>query len=178
MNRQIQEQNGAALYNLIQTDAAINPGNSGGPLVNSSGEVVGINTAIADPTDSQNVGFAISISSVSDAIQQLRAGKSIRLPYLGVYSETLTPAMAKELGTTTQLGALVREVTGGSPADAAGIKKDDVIVQVGGTKITSAEDVGTAVRQKKAGEVVAVTIDRKGDQRTVQVTLGVRPNKN
>ena len=101
VNRQIQEQNGAALYNLIQTDAAINPGNSGGPLVNSSGEVVGINTAIADPSDAQNVGFAISISSVKDAIDQLRAGKSVRLPYMGVYSETLTAAMAKELGAKT-----------------------------------------------------------------------------
>jgi S1-C subfamily serine protease len=178
INRQIQEQNGASLYNLVQTDAAINPGNSGGPLVNSDGEVVGINTAIADPTASQNVGFAISISSVSDAIQQLRAGKSIRLPYLGVYSETLTPAMGTELGTATQIGALVRDVTGGSPADDAGIKKDDVIVQVGATKVTNAEDVGTAVRQAKVGDVVAVTVDRKGNQQTVQVTLGVRPNKN
>jgi serine protease Do len=178
VNRQIQEQNGAALYNLIQTDAAINPGNSGGPLVNSSGEVVGINTAIADPSDAQNVGFAISISSVKDAIDQLRAGESVRLPYMGVYSETLTPAMAKELGTTTQLGALIREVTGGSPADDAGIKKDDVIIQVGDTKVTSAEDVGTAVRQKSAGDKVSVTVDRKGNQQTVEVTLGVRPDSN
>ena len=178
VNRQISEQNGAALYNLIQTDAAINPGNSGGPLVNSSGEVVGINTAIADPTDSQNVGFAISISSVSDAIDQLRAGKSVRLPYMGVYSETMTPAQAKELGAKVQSGALVREVTNGSPADNAGIKKNDVIIQVGDTKVTSAEDVGTAVRQKKAGDTVSVTIDRKGDQQTVVVTLGIRPDSN
>jgi serine protease Do len=178
VNRQISEQNGAALYNLIQTDAAINPGNSGGPLVNSNGEVVGINTAIADPTDSQNVGFAISISSVADAIDQLRAGKSVRLPYMGVYSESLTPAQAKELGAKAQSGALVREVTKGSPADAAGIKKDDVIIQVGDTKVTTAEDVGTAVRQKKAGDTVSVTIDRKGQQQTVEVTLGVRPDSN
>jgi S1-C subfamily serine protease len=178
VNRQIQEQNGAALYNLIQTDAAINPGNSGGPLVNSSGEVVGINTAIADPSDSQNVGFAISISSVTDAIDQLRAGKSVRLPYMGVYSETLTAAMATELGTKTDLGALVREVTKGSPADDAGIKKDDVIVRVEDTKVTSAEDVGTVVRQKQAGDTVAVTVDRKGEQQTFEVTLGIRPDSN
>jgi len=178
VNRQIQEQNGAALFNLIQTDAAINPGNSGGPLVNSRGEVVGINTAIADPSDAQNVGFAISISSVKDAIDQLRAGESVRLPYMGVISETLTPAMSRQLGAKTELGALIREVTGGSPADDAGIKKDDVIIQVGDTKITSAEDVGTAVRQKSAGDSVAVTFDRKGEQQTVQVTLGIRPDSN
>ncbi len=178
VNRQISEQNGAALYNLIQTDAAINPGNSGGPLVNSSGEVVGINTAIADPSDSQNVGFAISISSVSDSIDQLRAGKSVRLPYLGVYSQSLTQAQATELGAKVQSGALVRKVTGGSPADNAGIKKDDVIIRIGDSRVASAEDVGTAVRQKKAGDTVSVTVDRKGEQQTVSVTLGVRPDSN
>jgi S1-C subfamily serine protease len=178
VNRQIQEQNGAALFNLIQTDAAINPGNSGGPLVNTSGEVVGINTAIADPNDAQNVGFAISISSVADAIEQLRVGKSVRIPYLGVYTETLNAAMAKELGSGVESGALVREVTGGSPADDAGIKKDDVIVQVGAEPVTSAEDVGTAVRQQKSGDVVSVTFDRDGRQQTAAVTLGVRPDSN
>ncbi len=178
LNRQISEQNGAALYNLIQTDAAINPGNSGGPLVNSSGEVVGINTAIASPTEAQNVGFAISISTVSDSIDQLRAGKNVRLPYLGVSSERLTPAQAKELGANVQTGALVRQVTKASPADAAGIEKGDVIIRVGDTKVTTAEDVGTAVRQKKAGDKVSVTVDRRGRQQTVEVTLGVRPGSD
>jgi S1-C subfamily serine protease len=175
LNRSIQETNGATLYSLIQTDAAINPGNSGGPLVNSNGEVVGINTAIANPSDAQNVGFAISISSVRDAIDQLRAGGKAEIPYMGVFTEPMTPEYATSLGTGTETGALVRRVESDSGADEAGLEENDIIIEVDGTVITSQDDVATAVREHRPGDSIAVTFERDGERRSVDVELGVRP---
>ena len=99
-----------SLYNMLQTDAAINPGNSGGPLLNSRGQVVGINTAIANPGEAQNVGFAISIDSARPIIDQLRAGQAVELAYLGVQTKTVTPAIANELKLASPTGAVVVRV--------------------------------------------------------------------
>jgi len=175
LNRSLTEPNGVTLYSLVQTDAAINPGNSGGPLVNSRGQVVGINTAIASPDQAQNIGFAISVSSVKEAIEQLRAGEKARIPYLGVFTEQMTSAYADQIGSDTQTGAIVREVTAESGADSAGLHRLDVLTEVAGTTITGRDDVATAVRQHQPGDVITVSFERDGELRTVEVELGVRP---
>jgi serine protease Do len=176
LDRQVPEQNGQTLYNMIQTDAAINPGNSGGPLVNSNGEVVGINTAIADPTQAQNIGFAIPASTAKGAITDLRQGKTVKLPFLGVRTRTLTAAIATEIGAKVTRGAVIRNITSGSPADAAGLKNNDVITQIATPPVRNAEDVGNAVRQHASGDEVAIQFDRGGNQQSVDVTLAERSN--
>jgi S1-C subfamily serine protease len=174
-DRTVPEESGATLYGVLQTDAAINPGNSGGPLVNSDGEVVGINTAIADPQEAQNVGFAIGIDTAKSVIQDLRVGRAVQTPFLGVVTQQVTPALATEMHLTTQTGAVVRKVTANAPAAKAGLKQDDVIVTFGGQTIASPDALGGAVRQHQPGDKVDVVIERGGAQRTVSVTLGTRP---
>jgi serine protease Do len=174
-DRTVPEQNGARLYSVLQTDAAINPGNSGGPLVNSEGEVVGINTAIADPQEAQNVGFAMSIDSVKSIIEDLRAGKEVQTAFLGVVTQEVTPALAEEEDLSTDQGAFVRRITDGSAADDAGIETQDVIIAVDGNQVTSPDELAAAVRKFKPGDDVDLLIERDGDQRTVSVTLGQRP---
>ena len=164
-----------SLLNMLQTDAAINPGNSGGPLLNSRGEVIGINTAIADPGDSQNVGFAIAIDSARPIIDQLRAGKEIELAYLGIQSKTVTPAIAKDLNLTTQTGAVIVKVTPGTGAADAGLKVNDVIVAVGSQEVRRADDVGSAIRGQSPGATLKITVERDGTRRVVEVRLGAVP---
>src|SRR5262249_46588442 len=130
------------LGDVIQTDAAINPGNSGGPLVDARGRVVGINTAIADPSISQNVGFAIPISQVKSLISELKEGR--RPAYFGVGSDQ----------QSTQDGARVTSVESGGPADKAGMKAGDVVVQVGSTEVHSNAALRPAIRRYKAGQDV------------------------
>ncbi len=177
-DRTVPEQNGARLYSVLQTDAAINPGNSGGPLVNSAGEVVGINTAIADPQEAQNVGFAMSIDTVKPIVEDLRSGKKVQTAFLGVVTQEVTPALAEEENLSTNRGALVRRLTSGSAADDAGLKTGDVIVSVNGDQVGSPDELAAAVRKFKPGQKVDVRIERKGDQQTVSVTLGTRPDSN
>jgi putative serine protease PepD len=177
-DRTVPEENGARLYSVLQTDAAINPGNSGGPLVNSDGEVVGINTAIADPGEAQNVGFAMSIDTVKPIIEDLRAGKAIKTAFLGVVTQEVTPALAQEEKLSTDSGALVRRLTSGSAADDAGLKTGDVITSVNDTPVGSPDELAAAVRRFKPGEQVTVHFERDGDQKTATVTLGTRPDSN
>jgi S1-C subfamily serine protease len=169
-----EEETGATLYDMLQTDAAINPGNSGGPLVNAAGEVVGINTALAG--GSQNVGFAISIDSAKSVIGALRDGKSVRVAFLGVATVDVTPAIAKSLNLNTRDGAVVRQVTNGTAAQDAGMETDDVIIAIGGHKVTSPEDVGAEIRRYSPGDKVDVTVERAGQDVTLHVELGVRPD--
>ena len=161
------------LFNAIQTDAAINPGNSGGPLVDANGRVIGINTAIASPDTSNNVGFAISISSATPVIQALREGREVQVAFLGVSSEPVTTQNSEELGVTQ--GAVVSEVTSGSAADEAGLEQGDVIVEVAGTKVDSVDDVASEVRKHSPGDVIDIVVVRDGDEQTLQATLGERP---
>ncbi len=178
LNRQIDTEVGTTLFNVIQTDAAINPGNSGGPLVNSAGEVVGINTAIANPGEAQNVGFAISISNAKSFIDELRQGRTVQIAFLGVDTQSVTPAIANELGLTTQTGAVVRRVTPGGPAEKAGIQRNDVIRKVGDADVKTKTDVAVAVRKHRPGDKVDVVIQRGGKDQTVSVTLAPRPQSN
>jgi S1-C subfamily serine protease len=168
-----EEQTGAVLYDVLQTDAAINPGNSGGPLVNANGEVVGINTALAG--DSQNVGFAISIDSAKPVIEELAKGRDVRAPFLGVFTQPVTPAVIDELDLKTRTGAVVVRLTDGAAAAEAGIEVDDVIVAVGDIAVERPNDVGSAIRRYKAGDEVQIVVERDGEQRSIPVTLGTRP---
>jgi putative serine protease PepD len=175
LGRAIQSPSGDTLADLIQTDAAINPGNSGGPLLNASGQVVGINTAIL--ADAQNVGFALSIDSITSIIDDLKSGREVAnsRPVLGV--ETLDvaavdPSVAQRFSITATAGAFVQKVQQGSGAADAGLQAGDVIVEVDGSRIRTASDVGQAVRAKRVGDTVEVTIERQGEEQTVTATLG------
>jgi S1-C subfamily serine protease len=173
--RTVPEQNGARLYSVLQTDAAINPGNSGGPLVNSNGEVVGINTAIANPLEAQNVGFAISIDSARSVIEDLRQGNEVRTAFLGVETEEVTPAVANQLDLDTDSGVVIMNVTSDSAAQAAGLEEEDVIIAVSGTAVTTPDELATQIRKSDPGDVVDIRIERDGSQETIPVTLGTRP---
>ena len=175
LERSIETDVRTVLPNMIQTDAAINPGNSGGPLVDAEGRVVGINTAIANPAASNNVGFAIAISGAKSIIGDLEAGRGARVAFLGVGTETLTAdeVAARDLGVDH--GALVMELTPGAPAGEAGIKVGDVIVEIDGGEIISREDVAREVRRHDPGESVQVEIVRGRDSRTFDIVLTERP---
>jgi S1-C subfamily serine protease len=173
--RTVDTDQSTSLFNMLQTDAAINPGNSGGPLLNSRGEVVGINTAIANPSQAQNVGFAIAIDSARPIIDQLREGSDVKLAYLGVQTRTVTPATAKQGSLTTQTGAIVIKVEPGSAAADAGLKRSDVIVAVDGMQVRRADDVGSAIRGHRPGDTVKLTIERAGEREVLTVRLGSVP---
>ena len=168
---------GTAIETVLQTDAAINPGNSGGPLVDSNGCVIGINTAVASGSGSQpaqNVGFAIPISSAKPVIDDIKAGR--KPAFLGVGTTDLTPELKSQLGVNVNDGAAVTDVTSGSPADDAGLKQGDVIVQIGDTQIKNSGNVATAVRKHQPGEKVTVTYVRGSDRKNADVTLVQRPD--
>jgi putative serine protease PepD len=166
LNRSIGAEDGGSLSGLIQTDAAINPGNSGGPLVNSAGQVVGINTAVDG--QGQNIGFAIAIDKAKPILERLRTGQSAAATpraYLGVSSQTVDSSP----------GATVVDVGPGTPAAGAGIQVGDVIVALDNTQITDSDGLSEAIGAKKPGDRVTVTYSRGGQRRTVQVNLGTRP---
>jgi S1-C subfamily serine protease len=159
---------------VVQTDAAINHGNSGGPLVDLSGRVVGINTA-GDET-AENIGFAIAIDSVEEAISQAIDQPLAASAYLGVSSQGITSAMAFQLGLPVDSGAYVLATTSDGPAAKGGISQGDVIVSIDGHAISSESDLGDVLTQLSPGQSVPVEIvDSSGAKRTVDVTLGTRP---
>ena len=166
------------LQNMIQTDAAINPGNSGGPLIDTSGQVIGMNTAVAgtssDGTSSQNIGFAIPIATVESLIPALQKGGESGNGggYLGVDITTLTPALRQQYGFTPTSGAVVLSVVSGSPAAKAGLVQGDVIVDIDGTAINSADDLQKVIQKSKPGQAVTITYYVGDSKRTTTATLG------
>ena len=172
-DRTITAENGVRLEHVIQTDTAINPGNSGGPLVNSAGEVVGINTAVAG--DAQNIGFSIAVNAAKPIIDELRQGTVRTRPFLGVKMFSLTPAIATELGIKADKGALVADVTAGSGAEVAGLRNGDVITSVDDKEVKAAEDVTSAVNAHKPGDEIKVRFRRGDETSDVTVKLGERP---
>jgi S1-C subfamily serine protease len=165
----------STLNDVIQTDAAINPGNSGGPLVDASGRVIGINTAIASPADANNIGFAIAISSAETTLRKLESGESVQTGFLGVRVETVDSSLATQQHLKVDHGAVVADVTPSSPADDAGIKTGDVILRLGSTPINTAPNLTVAVGDHQPGEKVVVIVNRNGVERTFRVTLASRP---
>jgi S1-C subfamily serine protease len=168
---------GSAIENVLQTDAAINPGNSGGPLVDSNGCVIGINTAVASGTGeqpAQNIGFAIPITPAKSVVDDIKAGR--KPAFLGVGTDDMTPELKGQLGVNVDSGAVVADVTPGSPADDGGLQRGDVIVQIGDDQIKSSGDIATAVRKHQPNQKVTVTYVRGSDRKTAQVTLVARPD--
>ncbi|MEX0663411.1 MAG: trypsin-like peptidase domain-containing protein [Acidimicrobiia bacterium] len=173
-NRTVDTDAGTTLVGMLQTDAAINFGNSGGPLIDAQGRVIGVNTAMAIDASAQNIGFAIPISRAEPVIADLRAGR--KPAFLGVSTQNVNAALARELDLSVEEGAYVAQVTPDTPADAAGIREGDVIVRIGDDTIDSSADVLTAVRSHRPGDNVEVVIDRDGERVTVQATLTERPD--
>jgi S1-C subfamily serine protease len=164
---------------FIQTDAAINPGNSGGPLLNERGEVIGINTAIR--ADAEGIGFAIPIDTAKEIQDRLAQGESIPHPFIGIRMATMTPDIAKDINSDPNSlfevpeinGVLVVEVVPNSPAAAGGIRRGDVITQIAGESVSSADQVQRIVESSEIGQPLVFTV-RRGD-RTQQ--LNVRPGE-
>jgi serine protease Do len=165
---------GAGPYdNFIQTDASINPGNSGGPLFNLDGEVVGINTAIfTQGAGNIGIGFAIPINMAKSVMSQLKdKGKVVR-GWLGVVIQTVTDEIKEKLGLKTTEGALIGEVTEGSPADRGGLKRGDVIINFGGKKVQEMNNLPPIVAQTTIGEEVEIVVIRKGKEERLTVKIG------
>jgi len=186
--RRIDAPNGFTTGNVIQTDAAINPGNSGGPLLDAAGNVLGINAQIATggTEGSVGIGFAIPINTAKKLLPQLKQGENIERAFLGVKAQALNAQIAEELDAPVEEGALVVEVTDGSPADEAELRAvvpgpagrprgGDVIVSFDGEEIASSDDLVAAVEQRKPGEEVEIELYRGEDKRSVTVELGERP---
>ena len=162
---------GAGPYdNFIQTDASINPGNSGGPLFNMRGEVVGINTAIIP--QGQGIGFAIPVNTAKPLIPQLVEHGQVTRGYLGVNIQTITPDLAKALEVEEQRGALVSDVSADSPAEKAGIKRGDIIIDFAGHKINDSHDLPAKVAATPVGEEVEIIVIRDGKEKQLTVSVG------
>ncbi len=165
--RQIEAPNGFSIAGAIQTDAPINPGNSGGPLLDGKGRVLGVNSQILTGGSQGNVGigFAVPSTTVAEVLPDLKAGRKISRPYLGV-STTERPSGD---------GALVAAVVRGGPGEDAGLRARDVVVQIGDTKIERPDDVAAAIEGRKPGDRIELTVTRDGARRTLEVKLGSRP---
>ncbi|HSK93728.1 MAG TPA: trypsin-like peptidase domain-containing protein [Candidatus Angelobacter sp.] len=167
------------LRNLIQTDAAINPGNSGGPLVNSAGQVIGINTAVS--TTAQGLGFAIPIDVARPIMGQALAGQELARPYIGVWYTPINPALAESEDLPVDYGAYIatssgqEPVLGGSPAEAAGLQAGDVIVAVNGEQLTAEADLQMSLLPYEPGDTITLRVLRGNSVREIELTLGVQP---
>lgn len=161
---------------FLQTDAAINPGNSGGPLLDANGRVIGVNTAII--RGAQGLGFSIPINTARRIAEQLLRTGEVQHPYLGIQMITLTPALKDEInaeGTTSvtvEQGVVIAAVQPGSPAAQAGLRRGDVITQIGNQPITSADQVQQQVAAVNVGDTLTLTIERQGQRQTVPVRTG------
>ncbi|MFM7145062.1 MAG: S1C family serine protease [Actinomycetales bacterium] len=162
------EQGDTSFINAVQTDAAINPGNSGGPLVNASGAVVGVNSAIAsmsaggDQAGSIGLGFAIPIDTAKRIAQEIIANGSAATPIIGVSLDTNFEGP----------GGKVAEITNGGPADTAGLQVDDVIVKVNGETMADSTQLIVTIRSQAPGDRVTLTIERDGERQDLALTLG------
>jgi S1-C subfamily serine protease len=170
------------LNNMIQTDAAINPGNSGGPLLDSHGDVIGMNTAVAgslpDGSSAQNIGFAIPVATIESLLKQLEAGESVVThgAFIGVEIMSMSPSLQSQYGFTVSSGAVVMSVISGTGAAAAGLKQGDIIVGINTTKIASAQDVSSVISALRPGNTVKLHIVRGKKHITVNVILGTQPS--
>ncbi len=163
---------------FIQTDASINPGNSGGPLINMQGEVVGINTAIFSRSGGNvGIGFAIPINMAKGIIDQLQASGTVTRGWLGVSIQDLSPDLAEYYGVKNGKGALVGEVFKGDPADKAGIKPKDVIIEIDGKKIPDSRDLSQKIAEIPVGEDITLKVVRSGKERTFRVKIAKRTDE-
>ena len=163
---------------FIQTDAAINPGNSGGALVDNEGRLIGINQSIASPNGGNSgVGFAIPINLARNAMEKLTTDGKITRGYLGVNPQTVTAEFAKEFKLPDNSGALVGGVQPNTPAEAAGLKEGDVIIEMAGKKVTDPRHLRLTVSQTPPKTKVNMIVIRDGKEKTFTVTLAALPDE-
>ena len=171
------------LNDLIQTDAAINQGNSGGPLINSGGQVIGVNTAVA--TTAQGIGFAIPIDIARPVMEQARRGEEIRRPWIGIYYAEVNEQVREAEGLSVSTGVVISapETTNqpavfpDSPAEAAGLRDGDVIVSIDGVQIDAQHKLSTLVLGYEPGDQVTLRVIRGETERDIRVTLGTMPDQ-
>lgn len=161
------KEQGRTFTDFIQTDASINPGNSGGPLLNIEGKVIGINVAIY--AEAQGIGFAIPVDRAKKIVDDLLRYGEVHSAWIGAITATLTPEESQRLGLKASRGALVSRVFGGSPADRAGLRPGDVIVEVGKTPVDSREAFSTVTATASSGRPITLKVAR--EERTVDVTV-------
>ncbi len=181
--RTIHVQDGTTIRNLIQTDAAINPGNSGGALLDSGGNVIGINTAVAQTAE--GIGFAIPINIARPIMQQALAGQELARPWIGIRYVAITRSIAAESNLPVEAGAWVtaqdaqgrpiEPVVAGSPAADAGLRDGDIIIAVEGTAIDADSPLDDILTQYAPGRAIALDVLRDGERVTLALTLGTRP---
>jgi S1-C subfamily serine protease len=194
LDRVIERENNRPLAQVIQTDAAINPGNSGGPLLNSLGQVIGVNTAIRSPSGgSVGIGFAVPVDTVKRVVPELVANGRYPHPWIGFEGQAyrITPVLAEALDLPVERGLLIARLYRDSPADRAGLQGADRRVQLGRSVILVGGDIVTAIdrlalesldqltiyleAEKRPGDEVTLTVWRDGEEMTVSLTLGERP---
>jgi len=158
------------LDNVIQTDAAINPGNSGGPLLNSAGQVVGVNTAVS--SEGQGIGFALPINTVKDAVNNFNTTGQFNRPFMGVEYRMIS----RQVAVLNEIpeGAYIMAVVEGSPAAKSGVTAEDIITKINGDRLTTSNDLAKIIGKKKAGDIVTLTVWRDGNEKTLTVTLGTQ----
>lgn len=171
LEREIRAPNGFSIDDVLQTDAPINPGNSGGPLLDAAGQVIGVNSQIAAAGGGGNVGigFAVPSATVREVLPRLKAGQSIRRPFLGV--TTGAPS-------TGRRGAKVARVQPGGPGARGGLQEDDVITRIGGRDVKSPADVADALDGRRPGQAIEVVVQRGGRSVALDVELGERPRRS
>jgi putative serine protease PepD len=191
LGRSIRSQQGVLIEELIQTDAAINPGNSGGPLLDSTGRIIGVNTAIISPTGaSVGIGFAVPINAAKRILPELISKGYVSYPWLGASVYPLIPEFASAMGLSVERGALIGEVVTGGPADKAGLRGGDrqirvgnslvlvggdVIVEMDGQPITGSDDLIRRIRDHRPGDTIELKVLRENEFRRFKVTLSEKP---
>jgi S1-C subfamily serine protease len=187
--RSVREPQGATIENALQTDAAINPGNSGGPLLNSRGEVIGMNTLIATggAEQSSGIGFAIPVDTIKAVLSDYSKYGRVRRPSLGIASLAIGPDLAEQIGLPADYGVLVQKVIPGGAAERAGLHGGnqqaylgntpiylggDLIVGIDGDRVTNPQDISEIMDRHQAGDAVTVTFFRGSQRMTVKLTLG------
>ena len=165
--------------NFIQTDAAINEGNSGGALINSSGELVGINTAVlAQDADTEGISFAIPVDLVRGVVDEIKLHGRVIRGWVGLEPDELTRAESQALGVDPNVGIILTHVFENGPAAAAGLRTGDVILAIGDDPIRSSQQALLRVASMEPGEVVSITAWREGREVSATVTVVERPPRN
>jgi serine protease Do len=172
INRTIESDRGL-IENLVQTDASINPGNSGGPLVDVTGKVVAINTAIIPYA--QGIGFAIPVNSAKTCTNEIVVGGEAKTPWLGIIGLSLTLDIARYYDIPVDHGVLITRIAQGSPAQNAGLAEGDIILQLDSTKVNRIEDLVEQVRKRKIGDNVRLLMMRHGKEHFFEMQLSEAP---
>ena len=170
VNRKVEDSEKTTAYTCIQTDAAINSGNSGGALVNSQGQVIGINTLKVSSTGVEGIGFAIPINSTTDVINQLKTYKKVKRPYIGISGRDLNEATAKKYNMVE--GIYVVTVDEFSAAEKAGLKVGDVIIEADGKKIKTMNELNEIKNTHSIGDTMNLKINREGSEKEIKLILG------